>query len=84
MRKPIEPTSIRILFGKNVRRERRSREISQEELAFRANISRTYVSEVERGLRNISIDNMEDLSIALGVPLGDLLKSPPDVGKEAQ
>nr|WP_244436288.1 helix-turn-helix transcriptional regulator [Herbaspirillum frisingense] len=33
--------------------------MSQEELAFRADISRTYLSEVERGDRNISVDNME-------------------------
>jgi transcriptional regulator with XRE-family HTH domain len=52
---------------------RRLKDISQEELAFRAELSRTYVSEVERGSRNISIDNMGLLAQALDVPLRDLV-----------
>ncbi|MNN17964.1 helix-turn-helix protein [compost metagenome] len=42
-------------------------------MALRADLSRTYVSEVERGVRNVSIDNMGLLSQALGVPLRDLV-----------
>jgi len=48
--------------------------MSQEELAFRADISRTYLSEVERGERNISVDNMEALAEALEMELPDLLR----------
>ncbi|ALU87270.1 hypothetical protein Hrubri_0036 [Herbaspirillum rubrisubalbicans M1] len=48
--------------------------MSQEELAFRADISRTYLSEVERGERNISVDNMEALAIALEMELPDLMR----------
>ena len=65
--------SSREIFGLNVRKARRLKEISQEELAFRADISRTYLSEVERGERNISVNNMEALAIALDLTLPDLL-----------
>lgn len=73
--KKTEPLpSAREIFGLNIRRARRLREISQEELAFQAGISRPYLSEVESGSRNISVDNMESLSKALEIGLPDLLK----------
>lgn len=65
--------SARQTFGQNLRRARRLKDISQEELASRADLSRTYISEVERGVRNVSIDNMGSLAQALGVPLRDLV-----------
>lgn len=73
MKKTKPLLSSREIFGLNVRKARRLKEISQEELAFRADISRTYLSEVERGERNISVNNMEALSIALDLTLPDLL-----------
>jgi transcriptional regulator with XRE-family HTH domain len=73
MNKSANPIVAREVFGRNLRRARRLKEISQEELALRADLSRTYVSEVERAIRNVSIDNMELLSIAIGVPLSDLV-----------
>jgi len=74
MKKPNQPMlSARELFGRNLRRTRRLKEVTQEELALRADLSRTYVSEVERGARNISIDNMSRLAEALDVPLRDLV-----------
>ncbi|AVA37418.1 transcriptional regulator [Cupriavidus sp. SHE] len=60
-----EPTT-RELFARNVRALRRAKEISQEELAELAGLSRTYVSSVEREQRNISIDNIGKLAAALG------------------
>lgn len=71
MKKP--KLSARQTFGQNLRRARRLKDISQEELASRADLSRTYISEVERGVRNVSIDNMGSLAQALGVPLRDLV-----------
>jgi transcriptional regulator with XRE-family HTH domain len=65
--------SAREVFGRNLRRARRLKDVSQEELALRANLSRTYVSEVEHAKRNVSIDNMGLLADALGVPLKDLV-----------
>lgn len=49
------------------------RDISQEELALQAGMSRSYVSGVEREERNISIDNMGQLADALGVALKELV-----------
>jgi len=62
-----------MLFGRNLRRLRLAVEISQEELGFRANLDRTYVSSVERGHRNISIDNIFRLASALECDPRELL-----------
>ncbi|MYM84321.1 helix-turn-helix domain-containing protein [Duganella sp. FT50W] len=68
-----ESSTPREIFARNLRLVRRLKDISQEQLALDANLSRTYVSEVERAGRNISIDNMGHLANALGVELKDLL-----------
>jgi transcriptional regulator with XRE-family HTH domain len=68
-----EQVSARLVFAKNLRRLRQAQGLSQEELAERAGLHRTYLSSVERGLRNISIDNMAQLARALHVPLVSLL-----------
>jgi len=62
------------LFAANLRREREARDLSQEALADLAGLHRTYVGSVERGERNISIDNIERLGRALGVDAADLLR----------
>ncbi|HEY9790978.1 MAG TPA: helix-turn-helix transcriptional regulator [Candidatus Obscuribacterales bacterium] len=55
--------------------ERRRQEvgISQEELAKRAGISRTYLSDIERGLRNISVGTLSKLAAAMGIAPSKLL-----------
>ena len=63
----------RTLFGRNLRRLRLARGISQEELGFRAGLDRTYVSSVERGHRNISIDNIFRLASPLECDPRELL-----------
>ncbi|WP_144373898.1 MULTISPECIES: helix-turn-helix domain-containing protein [Neisseriales] len=73
MEKIAKPHSARMIFARNLRQVRRLKEISQEALALQAGLSRTYVSEVERGERNVSIDNMGLLADALSVRLKDLL-----------
>jgi transcriptional regulator with XRE-family HTH domain len=67
------PSNPRLLFGRNLRRFRLSSGISQEELAFRADLDRTYISSVERGHRNISIENIFRLATALGIDPRELL-----------
>ncbi|EGF06835.1 transcriptional regulator [Neisseria bacilliformis ATCC BAA-1200] len=67
------PHAYRMIFAQNIRQIRRMKEISQEELAFAANISRVYIGEVERGSRNVTIDVMGRISDALEVPLDKLL-----------
>lgn len=64
----------RKVFAQNLRREREIRGLSQEKLAELANLHRTYVGSVERGERNISIDNLERLARALKLELAELLK----------
>lgn len=61
------------MFATRVRARRRELGISQEELADRAGVHRTYVSQVERAIVNVSIDNIERLSGALIVSASALL-----------
>ena len=64
---------IRIKFGQRVRKFRKLRGFSQEELAYEAGSNRTYVSDVERGTRNPSLDFIARVSSALNVKMGELL-----------
>ena len=57
-----------------MRQVRCLKEISQEELSFRANVSKTYINEVERGSRAVSIDVMGRIADALEMPLEKLLQ----------
>ena len=63
------------IFGQNVRRIRGEAGLSQEELAFRAKLHRTYISSVERGERNVSLENIFAIAEALQVAPGNLLKA---------
>lgn len=65
----MEVGMIQEKVGQRIRELRGQLGISQEELAARANLDRTYITSVERGKRNISIVNLEKISIALEVPL---------------
>jgi transcriptional regulator with XRE-family HTH domain len=64
----------RALFAKNLRRLRLQRRISQEALADKAGIHRTYMSSVERAQRNVSIDNIFRIAAALDVDVRELLR----------
>lgn len=70
--KSLKPTA-RLIFATNLKRLRLERALSQELLAEMANLHRTYVGSVERGERNISIDNMESFANALNVSLREML-----------
>lgn len=67
----------RLLFARNLKKIRQNRNLSQEELADLSNLHRTYISSVERGIKNISIDNMEKLAVALNVDIRELLQNEP-------
>lgn len=58
-----------IAFGKRVRELRKTKGWSQDELAFQAGLDRTYVSGIERGIRNVSFINIHRLAVALNVDL---------------
>lgn len=64
--------SHRIAFGDRVRALRNDRGLSQEKLAELSGLHRTYVSSVERGERNIALDNIHELAAALDVPVTEL------------
>jgi len=72
LRKPTQQIT-KILAG-NIRTYRRSRDLSQEELAEICGLHRTYVGSVERGERNVTLSTLEAFSTALGVSVQDLLK----------
>lgn len=61
------------VVGKNVRKIRLQRGITQEELAFEAKLDLTYVGGIERGKRNPSLLVMARIAVALNVPLVKLL-----------
>ena len=63
---------IRIRFGRAIRRIREEQEINQEEAAERCGLHRTYYSGIERGVRNVSLVNIEKVSKGLKTSLHDL------------
>lgn len=67
-------TPIQISFGKTIKEVRAERKISQEELAGEANLDRTYMSGIERGVRNPSLLNIYKVAKALHIKISDLFK----------
>jgi transcriptional regulator with XRE-family HTH domain len=64
---------VLVRFGERLREVRQAAGVSQEKLAELAGLHRTYVSSVERGLRNISLVNIDKLARALKVSLAELM-----------
>lgn len=67
------PSALRRIVADNVRRLRRGLKMSQEELAAQAQLHRTYVGAIERAERNLSLDNIDRLALALKVAPAALL-----------
>lgn len=74
MKKNTAPHPCRLIFAQNMRQMRRLKEISQEELSFRADVSKTYICEIESGSRAVSIDVMGRVADALEIPLEKLVQ----------
>lgn len=68
-------------FGKRIREIRLARGISQEELAFKSGMHRTYLGGIERGERNPCLKNIASIAKALGVNLADLFSYSKKKGK---
>ncbi len=64
--------NIEVRFGNKVRSYRKQLQISQEELGFRCNLSKNYISDVERGKRNVTLKVIERLAGGLEVSVPDL------------
>lgn len=63
---------IKSRFGAAVKRRRYEIGVSQEALAERAGLHRTYVADIERGARNLALENIEKLALALEISISDL------------
>jgi transcriptional regulator with XRE-family HTH domain len=63
------PLDIRIRFGRAIRRIREEQGINQEEAAERCGLHRTYYSGIERGVRNVSLVNIEKVGKGLRITL---------------
>jgi CheY-like chemotaxis protein/DNA-binding XRE family transcriptional regulator len=74
----MQPADVQKGFGAEVKRRRVQLGISQEKLAERANLHRTYVSDVEAGKRNPSLASIQRLTLALGASLGAIFASVED------
>lgn len=62
-------------FGQKVRGERTKLALSQEELASRAGVHRTYIGMIERGEKNITLENIEKIAKALKINIADFFNS---------
>ena len=65
---------ILLALGKLIQHKRRDRQLSQEQLGFLSNLDRTYISGVERGVRNPSLTALVSLANGLGITVSELLK----------
>ncbi len=67
-------TKIQIAFGRAIRKLRSEKRISQETFADMCGLHRTYISDIERGTRNVSIENIEKMAHALDMNISDIFK----------
>jgi transcriptional regulator with XRE-family HTH domain len=61
-------------LGNAIRQVREDRQFSQEQISFQSGLDRSYISSVENGKRNVSIENLQRISGALGVSLTELIQ----------
>lgn len=70
----MESRKILQKFGNRVRELRKERNLSQEELSYKADLHRTYIGMIERAEKNITLANIEKIANALETSIDDLLK----------
>jgi transcriptional regulator with XRE-family HTH domain len=69
----VAKSQVCVVFGRNIRALREAKGLSQEELAELADLHRTYIGAIERGERNLGLENIVRLADALSVPPAKLL-----------
>ncbi|MEC0329879.1 helix-turn-helix transcriptional regulator [Paenibacillus macerans] len=74
--------SLPKIVGKRIRECRRKKNWTQEQLAEAASLHNSYIGSVERGDRNISLETLEKIALALDVPAGDLVQSEEALDKQ--
>jgi transcriptional regulator with XRE-family HTH domain len=74
--------NIKTKIGLRIKELRKIKKLSQEKLGLEAGIDRTYVASVENGKRNISIENIEKLTLALGVSFEEFFKGIEQIEEE--
>jgi transcriptional regulator with XRE-family HTH domain len=65
-------SDVKWLFGRAVRKRRRELDLSQEQLAERADLHRNYISDIERGERNPSLENIQKIARSLDMKVSEL------------
>ncbi len=70
----MKDNKILVKFGDNVRRIRKEKNLSQEQLSFKADLHRTYIGMIERAEKNVTLINIEKIAKALEVDIIELLK----------
>jgi transcriptional regulator with XRE-family HTH domain len=75
---------LREVFATNLRRFRHAKGLSQDDLAYEAGISRSYLSQIEKGVFFASLKIVGKLATALDVEPAELLKLPPKKGKQTR
>jgi len=73
--KQISKSQIRKALGQAIRKHRERLDLTQEELAEKAEVHRTYLADIERGTRNPSIESIRRVAYALQIPISDLFKT---------
>lgn len=69
---PARPAPISIALGKRIKQCRHEAEKSQETLAFEAHVDRTYISSIERGIANPSVETLANICYSLNITLAEL------------
>lgn len=70
---PDRAAKLQRQFGVTLRAERQARNLTQQDLAFAAGLSLTYVGEIERGQRMVSLDTLQRVAAALHLTAAELL-----------
>lgn len=66
---------IKSKIGQRIKELREIKQMSQKDLAYSADLDRSYIASVEKGQRNISIVNIEKIALALGITLKEFFKT---------
>ena len=72
---PLSTTEVYRLVGDRIRLERSKRKLSQEDLASRIGLTRTSITNIEKGRQKMLLHTTVDISLALGIPISEILSS---------